>query len=321
MRFRSSKRFRELAQRRNIVENPERAAVRGHNQIVLVNPQIAHGGVRQVELERLPVVAVVEGDPHAGFGSGEQQTLPHGIFADGIDRRALRQPVRDQPPGLPAVMGAVNVRTEIVDAEAADRSIGGFVIEMRSAKLRDLAPGRDLGRRDVFPVGAAVSRNPEQAIVGARPNGGHVFERRRQRINDAANLSGAGILCRFVPQARRNRAVLAREIRADGLPGLSPVACLIQEIRRGIENMRIDRRENNGLRAVGAHFRIGRRNRGDVLELTRGNRKFRHLAAARAVNDVRIERIGRGVAVFDDAHGVPFAKSDFTVLAAAGDAD
>src|SRR5437764_5468451 len=87
-------------------------------------------------------------------------------------------------------MGAVNVRTEIVDAEAADRSIGGFVIEMRSAKLRDLAPGRDLGRRDVFPVGAAVSRNPEQAIVGARPNGGQVVERRRQRINDAANLSG-----------------------------------------------------------------------------------------------------------------------------------
>ena len=43
------------------------AAVRGDDQIVVVNPQIAHGSVRQIQLQRLPVVAVVERNPDARF--------------------------------------------------------------------------------------------------------------------------------------------------------------------------------------------------------------------------------------------------------------
>ena len=39
-----------------------------------------------------------------------------------------------------------------------------------------------------------------------------------------------------------------------------------------------------------------------------------------AVDDVGIERIGRDVAVFLRGHGMPIAKSDRAVVAAAGDA-
>ena len=289
----------------------------GHDQIVVVNPQIAHGAVREVELQRLPLVPIVERNPHARLRPREEQALAHGIFANGVDRGVVRQAAGDEPPGLTAVVRAVNVRTQIIDAEAANGGIGGFVVKMRSGKLRDFAPGRDLWRRDVFPIGAAIARDPKQTIVRARPDGVPVFEGRSKRIDDAANFVGVGILRRFVAEACRNRAVLACEVRTDGLPRLPPIRGLVEEIRGGIENVRVDRRKKNRLRAVGAHFWIGCGNGGHVLELPGGKRESGNFAAARSVHNVRIERIRRGVAVFDDPCRMPFAKRDFAVVAAA----
>ena len=59
--------------------------MRGYDQIVVMNPEVAHRSVRQIELEGLPVVAIVKRDPHAGFGAGEQQTFANGVFAYGVD--------------------------------------------------------------------------------------------------------------------------------------------------------------------------------------------------------------------------------------------
>ena len=77
----------QLAQRRDVVENPERAAVSGDDEIVAVNGQIAHRGDRQVELQRLPVVAVVERNVNAEFGAGEEQAL----VSAGLRESALRK--------------------------------------------------------------------------------------------------------------------------------------------------------------------------------------------------------------------------------------
>ena len=52
-----------FAQRRDVIKNPERAPVRADDEVVVVNPEIAHGGVRQIQLQGLPVVAVIERDP------------------------------------------------------------------------------------------------------------------------------------------------------------------------------------------------------------------------------------------------------------------
>ena len=130
---------------------------------------------------------------------------------------------------------------EIVNAESAHGSICGFIVEMRSRKLRDLAPRSDFRRSAVFPVRAAIACNPEETVVGARPNRVHIFEGRRERVDHAANFVGVGILRGFVAEARGNRAMLAREIGTDGLPGLSAVRGLIKKIGGGIEHVRIDR--------------------------------------------------------------------------------
>ena len=43
--------------------------------------------------------------------------------------------------------------------------------------------------------------------------------------------------------------------------------------------------------------------------------------SARSVNNIGVERVRRDIAVLDDTHRMPIAKSDFAVVAAAGDAD
>ena len=85
--------------------------------------------------------------------------------------------------------------------------------------------------------------------------------------------------------------------------------------------MRIDGREHRGLGAVGAVFETAKRDGSDVLHLAGGPVKLRDLASAAAVNNVRVERIGCDVAVFDHAHGMPLAIGDGAVVAATGDAD
>ena len=101
---------RHFAQRGDVIQNPERAAVRGDDEVVVVNPEIAHGGVRQIQLQGLPVVAVVERDPDRIFRAGKQQAFAHGIFAHRVHRAEVGQAGGDQLPGLAAVVRAVDIR-------------------------------------------------------------------------------------------------------------------------------------------------------------------------------------------------------------------
>ena len=62
----------QLAQWRDIVQHPERATVRGGDQVAAVDREVADRRHRQVELQRLPVVAVVERHVDARLGTGVQ---------------------------------------------------------------------------------------------------------------------------------------------------------------------------------------------------------------------------------------------------------
>ena len=83
--------------------------------------EIPHRGRGQVELQRRPVIAVVERDPHTRLGAGKEQPFANGIFAHRVDGRVVRQAGGDQLPSLTAIVRAVDVRLQVVDAEAAHR--------------------------------------------------------------------------------------------------------------------------------------------------------------------------------------------------------
>ena len=168
----AQRRAAELPQSGDVVEDPDRASVRGDDQIVLVDPDIAHRGVRQVQLQRLPVLTVIERCPHGFLGRREQQALALWILADGIHGGIRRQACGDGLPGPARVAGAVHVRAQVVDAHAAHGYVGGVDIEMRRLDLRHLAPGRQRGRRDVRPARSVIARHPDKPVIRAGPQRG-----------------------------------------------------------------------------------------------------------------------------------------------------
>src|SRR5207245_2394508 len=81
MRFFGDYRGSGLPKRADIVEHPERTAMRGHHEIVVMNNHVVNRRARQMELERLPIRAIVEGNPDACFRTGVKQALALGILA------------------------------------------------------------------------------------------------------------------------------------------------------------------------------------------------------------------------------------------------
>src|SRR5579864_8716009 len=95
---------------------------------------------------------------------------------------------------------------------------------MRCRDLRDLAPRSEFFGRNVGPILSAIIGDPKLAVVGAGPQSIHGFERRSQRINDAALLLRA-----FGNQradASRNARGLAGQVRADRLPRVAAIGSL-----------------------------------------------------------------------------------------------
>ena len=109
---------RDLAQWRDVVENPEAAAVGADHQVVLVvigvDVEVADGGAGQVLAQRLPVIAIIEADIHRGLGSGEEQARLLRIDPQTVDPASgalvAGQAVDDAGPGLARVGGAPDER-------------------------------------------------------------------------------------------------------------------------------------------------------------------------------------------------------------------
>src|SRR5258708_25123044 len=109
--------------------------VRGRNQIVILNDEIADRGTRHVQPQRLPVVAVVERNVDLTFGAGEEESLALGVLANGIDGSAVGDAVDDLGPGLAAIARAEDMGPHVVEAERIDGGICGAGIEV--ARVED----------------------------------------------------------------------------------------------------------------------------------------------------------------------------------------
>ncbi len=62
-----------LPQRADVVENPESAAVRRNDQIIVLDDQVVHRRHGQIQLQRLPFPAVVKRYINALLRSGKEQ--------------------------------------------------------------------------------------------------------------------------------------------------------------------------------------------------------------------------------------------------------
>src|SRR5262245_14051259 len=78
-----------LPQRANIIEHPERAPVRGDGEVIIMNNHVMDRRVRKIELERLPIRAIVEGNPNSRFSSSLKQSSALRVFAHGVNVRIV----------------------------------------------------------------------------------------------------------------------------------------------------------------------------------------------------------------------------------------
>ena len=97
----------ELAQRRHVVEHPDRAALRRGDEVVAVDEQVAHPARRQVALQRLPMRRRRR-TRRRRRRRCRRRASPclHGIGAHDVDEMAVRQAVGDLRPGLAVVVRA-----------------------------------------------------------------------------------------------------------------------------------------------------------------------------------------------------------------------
>ena len=124
-----------------------------------MNYEIAHGRVRQIELQRLPIVSIVEGNVNGAFRAGEEQTFANRIFAHHVAGAAIGNIFCDFRPRFAEIARAVNVRAQIVEPERIDRGVRRARLEVRSFDDRNFAPRLQLRRRHVLPRFSAVARD------------------------------------------------------------------------------------------------------------------------------------------------------------------
>src|SRR5215472_16278646 len=166
-------------------------------------------------------------------------------------------------------MSAVNVGPLIIQADAVDRGIGGLFVKAPGVELGDLAPRGHVRRSDIRPVFAAVAGDMNQAVVRARPYRVHIYIRGSYSIDDPATLRFFGQLGFAVnADTRRNLMVLAGKVGTDDLPGVTAARSFEQDVAGEIEDMRVDRGEEQRLSPQEAVLAGTDRFRADVLDLS-----------------------------------------------------
>ena len=108
-----------------------------------------------------------------------------------------------------------------------------------------------------------------------------------------------------------------RQVRADPRPVAPSGGGFPQHVGGEIERVRVERREEHRLRPDDPVVGALQGRRSDLLLLPRATVPARDLAA---VDDVRVERVRRGIAVLLDACRVPVAEGDRSVRPARRDA-
>jgi hypothetical protein len=128
MRVALKRRICCLSQHGEIVEDPERSAVRPGDEVAFLDRQVVDRHGREVELEPLPAAAVVERDPDAPLGTGVQQARTLLVLAQNTRELGRRDTVVGARPRATVVGRPPQIRTEVVELIA----IGG---DVRTARV------------------------------------------------------------------------------------------------------------------------------------------------------------------------------------------
>ena len=237
-----------LAHRAEVVEDPEGAPLGRNHQVVALDLQVGDRRDRQVELERLPVGAVVERDVEAELGAGVEQPLARRVLAhdahEVVGRNAVLAVGQQIPVGA-VVVGAEDVRPEVVEPVVVHRDEGAPRVLRRRLDHVDRRPlGHRLGRH-VLPGGAVVARDVHQAVVAAGPEQAGRLRRDLEGEDRVVDLDAGVVPGDRAAGVALLALVVARQVGADDRPALPLVGRAMDDVGSGVEHVRVVRRDAN----------------------------------------------------------------------------
>ena len=218
----------------------------------------------------------------------------------------------DLLPRLAEVRGLVDVRLAIAHLVAVGGEVGHAVLMRRRFDQADARELRQIGRRDALPVLAAVTRDVHPAVVRAGPDRVDVLPRRREREHHRVGFDAGLVLGDRAARRLHRLRIRARQVRADALPALAVVGGAPDVLRRGVEHLRIDRREHDRVGPLEAFLDVDRGIPHRVVRIDVDRALLAGLAieaaqvAAVAAGEEHVEvfRIGRDVAALAAADRV-----------------
>ena len=254
-----------------------------------------------------------------------------GVLPDHPADLAGREPRGERLPGPAVVLGLVEVRVVVIDLVAGSRDVDRARGVGRRLDRRDQRPFGEIGRRHVLPRLPVVAGDVDQPVVAARPQDAALPRAFRERVDGAVVLGTARVLREGSARGLELGRILAREVRADGLPAGALVARPEDEVPRRVQRPGVVRREDDGERprepvpeVLGAPAVVDLGPDGHETDLARAMvvALERASAARRAadrpdVDDVRVARMHGDVPALPGARGVAVAPRDAAVLGGA----
>src|SRR6266699_3531526 len=139
------------------------------DEIAVFDHEVMDGHGRQLQLQGMPVLAIVEGDVYPGLCTRVEQPAPDRIFADHPCKVIFSESPCDLRPGLAIVLRFGEIRLEIVLFVAIGGYIGRGGIVWRRLYDADERPLGQIWRRHVLPALAAIARDMHETIIRACP--------------------------------------------------------------------------------------------------------------------------------------------------------
>src|SRR5262249_32965951 len=157
-----------------VVEDPDGAAVRGENEIVVgsLKLNVVHRNSGKIIFEGGPVSAAVPRNPEAEFGPGEKKIAVARMFANDVDGAGgVGNAGADGLPSFAVVGGSEDIDAVVVGAMTVEGDESSAFRGFGGNNAGDVGAFGKAGNfaGDVGPGFAAIARDLDVAVVSTRP--------------------------------------------------------------------------------------------------------------------------------------------------------
>ena len=331
---------RDAAQRRQIVQDPERTPMRRDHEVRALDLEVVDRGDGEVRAPAPPGRAVVEGDVEPGLGSHVQHPRtrrigpnhPHEVV--GRNRRVAAR-AGDRLPALAVVRSLEQVGGVVVELVSGGGEIERGRVVRRGLHGADERPGGQVRRCHVAPAPPPVATQVHQAVIRPRPQHARLVGRFGEGVQRAVVLRPARVPGDGAARGAELVRVRAGEVGTDGLPALALVGAAEQPVAAGMEHVRIVRGEpdregpaeavpelpgSHAAVVLGPHVDVPHLS-GAVVVALQGTAATGRAADGADVEDVAILRVHRHVAALAGAGDAAVLPCDGAVVGARGHAD